>query len=413
MSDNTINSDLIRGHIDTIVLHSISKDDKHAQQISDFIERKSNKMYKINQATLYSSLKRLENLKFVSSYWYDSDAGRRKFFKITEKGSSFLNNNVASWSDSKVILDMLMDLPAKDEVVVEKIVEKVVYVPHNINQNCSINTNENTIPNKTADENCIAKNKPLETVKDSENTVKNCTETDSNEVDFRSILNSLIKETESTNVVKDAVPEKEPEPLSLIIHENTNSKLKFNETINVTDYNAKKTSNDGKIDFGDLAILAKKDGFKLRISSKDSAKAHGVTNVSKLRFISSILLFLVSFIQFVLLKTFTPLAFNNTNSIIIFVGCVSFPIFSFILLLINRKKLSNKIIKADSILTSFIIVFNLMLVLFATVFILDVELSIIYNLINYLIVPLLALINIVIYYFIRFCVSKSKKITKI
>ena len=60
--EKSISSDLIRGHIDTIILHTLLDGNKYAQQISDSIEEKSEKNYVINQATLYSSLKRLENL---------------------------------------------------------------------------------------------------------------------------------------------------------------------------------------------------------------------------------------------------------------------------------------------------------------------------------------------------------------
>ena len=37
----TISSDLIRGHIDTIILHTLIESDKFAQQISDAVEYKS------------------------------------------------------------------------------------------------------------------------------------------------------------------------------------------------------------------------------------------------------------------------------------------------------------------------------------------------------------------------------------
>jgi PadR family transcriptional regulator PadR len=83
MEHPAISSDLIRGHIDTIILHSLLNGDKFPQQISDYIEIKSEKNYQINQATLYSSLKRLESLNYVSSYWNDAENGRRKFYKIT------------------------------------------------------------------------------------------------------------------------------------------------------------------------------------------------------------------------------------------------------------------------------------------------------------------------------------------
>ena len=41
MEQHTISSDLIRGHIDTIILHALVDGDKYAQQISDAIEEKS------------------------------------------------------------------------------------------------------------------------------------------------------------------------------------------------------------------------------------------------------------------------------------------------------------------------------------------------------------------------------------
>ena len=60
-----ISSDLIRGHIDTIILHTLLDGDKYAQQIIDSVDLKSEKQYQLNQATLYSSLKRLESGGFV------------------------------------------------------------------------------------------------------------------------------------------------------------------------------------------------------------------------------------------------------------------------------------------------------------------------------------------------------------
>ena len=52
MEQHSISSDFIRGHIDTIILHSIVDTDKFAQQISDSIDKKSQNKYQINQATL-------------------------------------------------------------------------------------------------------------------------------------------------------------------------------------------------------------------------------------------------------------------------------------------------------------------------------------------------------------------------
>ena len=128
MEQQVISSDLIRGHIDTIILHTLLDGDKFPQQISDSIEDKSDKEYKINQATLYSSLKRLESLKYVRSYWNDSDNGRRKYYNLTESGKNTVESNLSNWSFSRAIIDKLMDCapqPIYRTQYVEKIVEVV------------------------------------------------------------------------------------------------------------------------------------------------------------------------------------------------------------------------------------------------------------------------------------------------
>ena len=56
MNNNAISSDLIRGHIDTIILHALTSGDKFAQQISDAVELKSDNQYKINQATFLAKI---------------------------------------------------------------------------------------------------------------------------------------------------------------------------------------------------------------------------------------------------------------------------------------------------------------------------------------------------------------------
>ena len=233
MEQQAISSDLIRGHIDTIILHTLLDGDKFAQQISDAVEEKSGKEYKINQATLYSSLKRLESLKHVTSYWNDSPSGRRKYFKLTDAGKNSVETNLSSWSYSRAIIDKLMDCaptPIYQTKIVEKVVEVPVEVPVKIEQ--VIKTNDNLEnPNKV---------QPVQIEDRNEN------KSDVQEVNFRNILNGLIKSSSSQK--NETAPEiKDLEPIERT--ENVSEKQKFNETIDSTDYNAQKPSNTGKIDF--------------------------------------------------------------------------------------------------------------------------------------------------------------------
>ena len=60
-----ISADLIRGHINTIILRCLYDGDKYGYEIIDEIEKKSGGLYTLKQPTLYSALKRLESMNYV------------------------------------------------------------------------------------------------------------------------------------------------------------------------------------------------------------------------------------------------------------------------------------------------------------------------------------------------------------
>lgn len=109
MDNNSINSDLIRGHIDTIILKSLFEGDKYGYEISREIEVKSSGDFVLKQPTLYSALKRLEGQNFISAYWGEITKGaRRKYYKLTQNGKDFFAKNQSDWEYSRTIIDNLV-----------------------------------------------------------------------------------------------------------------------------------------------------------------------------------------------------------------------------------------------------------------------------------------------------------------
>lgn len=105
----TISSDLIRGHINTIILRSLYDGDKYGYDIINEIEKKSGGLYTLKQPTLYSALKRLETLHYVESYYGDfSNGGRRKYFRLTNSGKEITERNLSEWEYSRTIIDSLI-----------------------------------------------------------------------------------------------------------------------------------------------------------------------------------------------------------------------------------------------------------------------------------------------------------------
>ena len=107
--DNTIQSDLIRGHIDTIILKALYDGDRYGFDIIKEIEQKSSGQYIIKQPTLYSCLKRLEVQGFIKSYWgAKSSGGRRKYFTLTDMGRDLFIKNQSEWVYSRSVIDKLI-----------------------------------------------------------------------------------------------------------------------------------------------------------------------------------------------------------------------------------------------------------------------------------------------------------------
>lgn len=109
MVDNKISSDLLRGHTDTIILKLLMSGDKYGYEITKLIDTNSSGEYELKEATMYSSLKRLESDGCIASYWGDeTQGGRRKYYKITKKGDGTYLENKNNWEYAKRILDQLL-----------------------------------------------------------------------------------------------------------------------------------------------------------------------------------------------------------------------------------------------------------------------------------------------------------------
>lgn len=104
-----ISSDMVRGYIDTIILKLLLSGDKYGYAIAKWVSVGSEGEYELKEATMYSSLKRLEREGYISSYWGDeTQGGRRKYYRITSLGKQVYDQNRNSWEQAKRILDNLL-----------------------------------------------------------------------------------------------------------------------------------------------------------------------------------------------------------------------------------------------------------------------------------------------------------------
>lgn len=105
----SITSDMLRGHTEPIILAHLLEHDSYGYQINKDILDKTNNLYELKEATLYSAFRRLEQDGYISSYWGDEGSGaRRRYYKITDTGRSIFQKQKKEWEETKVIIDQLL-----------------------------------------------------------------------------------------------------------------------------------------------------------------------------------------------------------------------------------------------------------------------------------------------------------------
>lgn len=71
--------------------------------------KKTNNMYELKEATLYSAFRRLEQSGYIRTYWGDETVGaRRRYYSITGEGRKAYETYKKDWEDAKNTIDRLL-----------------------------------------------------------------------------------------------------------------------------------------------------------------------------------------------------------------------------------------------------------------------------------------------------------------
>jgi PadR family transcriptional regulator PadR len=394
--DKNISSDLIRGHINTIILRSLYDGDKYGYEIIKEIEDKSERQYELKQPTLYSSLNRLESLGHIESYWGGAvNGGRRKYFKLTETGREIAKQNLSEWEYSRTIIDKLIserdfDLkkPAPAPIDFNLLKQTTTKVP-------SIITVDNKKENQNQEEN---KNLALKLIDEKIETGKKYQSERDNRLKLNELFENTIKVYNQT--------EKEKEIINIKISEQKNKDKNANKNTKNEEFDLIVDDiNSNKINFSDLFEIAEQDGIKIRTCNSSDIKRSKFNyfNKGKLAFFAAILMFFTAVIELALaLFVFDELIQINFKEATYVLG-----VFLFILMvtlfayLFGYGKDSMKINNKKNISAAVIISLNIFLLICALSLVFNINLTNTKNLFKYIIFPLILLFNIplsILYY---------------
>ncbi len=105
-----ISSDIIRGHLDSIILRLVFEKDRYGYEISKEISLRTDNEFQIKEATLYAVFQRLEKKELIESYIGDiSYGGKRRYYRITSLGKAYYREKIAEWEETKKIINIFME----------------------------------------------------------------------------------------------------------------------------------------------------------------------------------------------------------------------------------------------------------------------------------------------------------------
>jgi len=115
MSESKI--DLLQGTLDLMVLQTlVSMGPQHGYGIARRIEQVSGDEVLLNQGTIYASLVRLQERRWISAEWGTSDNNRKaKFYSITRKGRKQLTEDAAYWQRLSDVMGRVLAMQGENK----------------------------------------------------------------------------------------------------------------------------------------------------------------------------------------------------------------------------------------------------------------------------------------------------------
>ena len=101
--------EMTKGSSSLLVLSVLENKEMYGYQIVKEIEKRSEMVFSLKEGTLYPILHAFEKDGFVTSYWTESDEGRkRKYYKITKKGLKELYDSKAEWRSYSLAVEKVV-----------------------------------------------------------------------------------------------------------------------------------------------------------------------------------------------------------------------------------------------------------------------------------------------------------------
>src|SRR5947208_16298766 len=95
--------EMLKGHLDMIVLAALSAGPAHGYAVIEEIRRRSGEAFDLPEGTVYPVLHRLEEAGLLASRWTTAESGRRRrIYSLTRSGTRALESQRKVWEQFAV-----------------------------------------------------------------------------------------------------------------------------------------------------------------------------------------------------------------------------------------------------------------------------------------------------------------------
>jgi PadR family transcriptional regulator PadR len=111
-----INGDILRGHLQTLVLSALQRGNAHGFEILQRLEKAGSGSLKLKEGSLYPALYRLEAAGMIKGEWEDKAVARRgprrRIYRLSAKGVRRLEKARGEFQEFVTIIGGILGAPA-------------------------------------------------------------------------------------------------------------------------------------------------------------------------------------------------------------------------------------------------------------------------------------------------------------
>src|SRR3954454_10059486 len=95
-----LQGELLQGTLDLLILKTLVGGPAHGHTIANAIEHRSDDVLQVEHGSLYPALHRLEDRKWIASFWGTSENNRRaRYYRLTPAGRRQLTAQTTRWDE--------------------------------------------------------------------------------------------------------------------------------------------------------------------------------------------------------------------------------------------------------------------------------------------------------------------------